>query len=80
MKLLTTLSTVAPDKCGHFIAGLLIYAPLHFIDPVVGLIGVAVAAVGKEVYDYLHRDNHTPDVWDAVATMLGGVIGFISGM
>jgi len=78
--LLNQLANIPQDKCGHFIAGLLIYAPLHFIDPVVGLLGVAVAAVGKEVYDYLHRDNHTPDVWDAVATMLGGGIGFISGM
>jgi len=78
--LLNQLANIPQVKAGHFIAGLLIYAPLHFIDPVVGLLGVAVAAVGKEVYDYLHRDTNTPDVWDAVATMLGGVIGFISGM
>jgi hypothetical protein len=78
--MLNQLANIPPDKCGHFIAGLLIYAPLHFIDPVVGLIGAAVAAVGKEVYDYLHRGNHTPDVWDAVATMLGGLVGFAGTM
>jgi len=78
--LLNWLNSIPPDKTAHFAVGVLIYAPLHFIDPVVGLLGVAVAAVGKEGYDYLHRDNHTPDVWDAVATMLGGIVGFISGM
>jgi len=78
--LLNWLNSIPADKVAHFAVGVLIYAPLHFIDPVVGLLGVAVVAVGKEVYDYLHRDNHTPDVWDAVATMLGGVIGFTLGI
>jgi len=78
--LLNWLNSIPTDKVAHFAVGVLIYAPLHFIDPVVGLLGVAVAAVGKEVYDYLHRDTNTPDIWDAVATMVGGIIGFISGM
>jgi len=78
--LLNWLNSIPADKVAHFAVGVLIYAPLHFIDPVVGLLGVAVAAVGKEVYDYLHRDNHTPDVWDAVATMLGGIVGFACTM
>jgi len=78
--LLNWLNSIPPDKTAHFAVGVLVYALLHFIDPAVGLLGVAVAAVGKEVYDYLHRDTNTPDVWDAVATMLGGGIGFISGV
>jgi len=41
---------------------------------------VAVAGIGKEIYDYLHRDKRTPDIWDALVTMLGGVIAFISGV
>lgn len=65
------------DKAYHVIAGVLIYAAAHFVSPVVGLIAVAVAAVGKEGYDYRHRDKHTPDLWDAVATIFGGIIGFI---
>lgn len=75
------LSRLHQDKTGHFIAGVLIYyTTLHFIDPFVGLLSVAVVAVGKEVFDCLHRDKHTPDMWDAVATLLGGIIGFIAGM
>ena len=68
------------DKALHFIVGVLIYAAAHFTSPVVGMIAVAVAAVGKEVYDYMNRDKHTPDLWDAVATVLGGAAGFVSGL
>ena len=74
------LANIPQDKAGHFIAGLLIYALLHFIAPVIGLLAVAVAAIGKEGYDYMNRAKHTPDVWDAVATLLGGLVGFISGI
>jgi hypothetical protein len=35
-------------------------------------------ALAKEVYDYNHP-NHTADVWDWVATVLGGVLGLILG-
>jgi hypothetical protein len=68
------------DKALHFIVGVLIYAAAHFISPVVGMVAVTIAAVGKEVYDWFHRDRHTPDVWDAVATIAGGVVGLICGL
>jgi len=68
------------DKALHFIVGVLIYAAAHFIHLVVGMVAVTVAAVGKEVYDWFHQDRHTPDLWDAVATMAGGVAGFICGL
>jgi hypothetical protein len=28
----------------------------------------------------MNRDKHTPDLWDAVATLLGGAAGFVSGL
>lgn len=74
------LTKLPHDKALHFIVGVLIYAAAHFVSPVVGMAAVAVAAVGKEVYDYANRDKHTPDVWDAVATVLGGAAGFVSGL
>ena len=80
MSILTLLANIPQDKAGHFIAGLLIYALLHFINPLIGLMAVAIAAIGKEVYDYLNRDKHTPDVWDSIATMLGGLIGFVCSL
>jgi len=72
--------TLPLDKCLHFIVGVLIYAVAHFVSPMIGIIAVGVAAVGKEIYDWFHRDKHTPDVWDAVATIGGGVVGFICGI
>ena len=38
------------------------------------MVPVLIAAVGKELYDARHRDKHTPDVWDAVATTCGGLV------
>ena len=74
------LRSVPADKQGHFIVGLIAYMALHFVSVTVGLAVVAVLAVGKEVYDWFHRDRHTPDLWDAVATMAGGVAGYICGL
>jgi hypothetical protein len=67
------------DKALHIIAGVLAYAAFHFISPAVGMVAATVAAVGKEIYDYFNKDKHTPDVWDAVATIGGGVLGLICG-
>ncbi len=33
------------------------------------LIPVVTAGVGKEVYDHYNIETHTPDIWDAVATI-----------
>jgi hypothetical protein len=74
------LNKLPHDKALHVIVGVLAYAAFHFVSPLVGLVAVAIAAVGKEIYDYMHRDKHTPDVWDAVATMGGGLLAFISGV
>jgi hypothetical protein len=80
ISLINVLLKLPHDKALHFIAGVLIYAVAHFIHPAVGMVAVTVAAVGKEVYDWFRRDRHTPDLWDAVATMAGGVAGFICGL
>jgi hypothetical protein len=36
---------------------------------------VSLIAALKEYYDYKHKDKHTPDIWDWVATSLGGIVG-----
>lgn len=40
-----------------------------------GFIGACLLAVGKEIYDYQHRDTHSPSLRDALVTVLGGAIG-----
>ena len=77
---MSLLANIPQDKLSHFIVGLLIYALLHFLDPVVGLLGVAVAAIGKEVYDYMNRPRNNPEIMDALATVCGGIVGFICGV
>jgi hypothetical protein len=68
---------VPADKQMHFIGGLVIAA---LFTPFIGAYSitvVAIVALLKEIYDYLHKDIHTPDFWDWVATMLGGILGFV---
>ena len=66
---------IEQDKILHFLAGLLI-AILGgvIIDPITG-IGLAIAAgIAKECYDDYH--DKKIEVWDAVATAIGGCVGF----
>jgi uncharacterized membrane protein len=65
------------DKALHILVGVLLYAGFHFLSPMIGMVVVTTAAISKEIYDYMHRDKHTPDVWDAIATVAGGCVGFI---
>lgn len=72
------LLKIPHDKLLHFSAGVLVYLAFHFIDVQVGLIAALVVAVGKEIYD--HKQDRKPDFNDALATMLGGLTGFICGI
>lgn len=69
------------DKSLHALAGAVIFSAAYVLFSIAGLPAlhiatgaVVLAAVGKEVYDYMHRDKHTPDLMDAVATIIGGAI------
>lgn len=65
------------DKQMHFIGGLVIAAVLTPFIGAYSIIIVAIIALLKEVYDYMHPESHTADFWDWVATVLGGVVGFV---
>jgi hypothetical protein len=68
---------VPADKQMHFIGGLVIAALLTPFIGAYSIVVVAIVALLKEIYDYLHKDIHTPDFWDLVATVLGGLVGFV---
>jgi len=74
-KLLAFLNAIPSDKIYHCLVGVILFAIGNLVG--YGLAVAIIGAVGKEIYDYLHKDNHTPDVWDAVATTLGGLLGYI---
>jgi hypothetical protein len=65
------------DKQMHFIGGLVIAALLTPFIGAYSIVVVAVIAALKEIYDARHPDKHTADFWDWVATVLGGVVGFV---
>ena len=65
------------DKQLHFACGLVIAALLTPFIGAYAILVVSTIAMLKEVYDYLHKDKHTPDFYDWVATTLGGVLGTV---
>lgn len=62
------------DKAFHFLAGWAIAATFQSV-PLIAAALVAVAAIGKEIWD--KRGHGTPELMDAVATLLGGVCGLV---
>ena len=58
------------DKVSHFCVGMSIVAILYPFGILPAAAATMIAAVGKEVWD--SYGNGTPDVMDAVATIVGG--------
>ena len=50
------------------------FGAIAALSPWYPMLAVLVVAFGKEVYDYYHRDKHTSDGADAVATIVGGFV------
>ena len=68
------------DKALHVIAGVAIYAVFHFAGDMLALFMVALIAATKEAYDLQHPDRHTAEFGDFVYTVLGGLLGYFSGL
>lgn len=65
------------DKLLHLVVGLAIFiVTVPFAGPVWAFGLACVVGFVKELYDIRHRDKHTPDLWDAIATATGGAAGF----
>lgn len=47
-----------------------------------GMLAAALAGMLKEMWDARHPDSHTADRWDALSTLLGGVLawGVLTGL
>lgn len=75
------LPVIPQDKANHFVYGAVIFTVAYVLFTIAGLPALPIAAgavvgfaVGKEVYDKMHKENHTPDIKDALATMAGGFV------
>ena len=74
-KILAFLNSIPADKVAHCLGGVILFAIGQLFG--YGLLLAVVVGFLKEIYDYMHKDKHTPDVWDWVATSLGGLLGYI---
>ena len=74
-KIIAFLNNIPVDKVYHCFGGVVLFAIGQLFG--YGLFLAVLGAITKEIYDYFHQDKHTPDVWDAVATTLGGLLGYI---
>jgi glycopeptide antibiotics resistance protein len=74
-KILAILNSIPSDKVAHCLGGVVLFAIGQLFG--YGLALAILGAVTKEIYDYLHPENHTADVKDAIATTLGGLLGYI---
>jgi hypothetical protein len=61
------------DKQAHFSVGAILALIAYIVIGYWALLLVAIVAGAKEWYDYTHP-NHTADVWDWVATLLGAIV------
>ena len=77
--MLKKLANVPHDKLLHFYYGSLLAAGVCVLAGAVwSMFVVVVVAAGKEVYD--RYNNGTVDVWDAVWTVYGGTVVWISSI
>ena len=73
--ILQRLNAIPADKVAHFASGVILFAAaMPFIGPRYAMALVILTSIAKAIYDAFHRDIHTPDVFDAVATSLGGAV------
>lgn len=74
-KIIAFLNSIPSDKVYHCLGGVVLFAIGQLFG--YGLALAILGAITKEIYDYLHPENHTADVKDAIATTLGGLLGYI---
>lgn len=67
---------IAIDKQAHFWWGWAVSASLYPLFGWAGLILTAIMALGKEYRD--SKGHGTPDKWDFVATVIGGIVGSLA--
>lgn len=75
--ILSKLNAIPADKVAHFASGTILFAlALPGIGAQYAMALVIIVGFVKELYDALNREHHTPDVWDVVATILGGLTAY----
>ena len=66
---------MAKDKQGHLLIGFIIALSTGWVSIWFGIIAAATIGLMKEIYDHLHRERHTVEFLDFLATAAGGLLG-----
>ena len=74
-KLIAFCNAIPTDKVYHCLGGVVLFAIGQLFG--YGLLLCIIGAITKEIYDYFHPESHTADWKDALATTLGGILGYI---
>jgi hypothetical protein len=64
------------DKLYHFFAGILIYIFFDVLFDIWNIIPVIIIGGLKEIYDR-YSGKGTPDWWDFIWTIMGGIVAFL---
>lgn len=67
------------DKVLHALVGFIAGVLFSIISPLVGVIGVLILAIGKELYDLKIKKTEF-DFFDMFSTIFGGVVGIMALM
>jgi len=81
-QVLSLCGRIPPDKLAHALGGATFTAfacpALYYLgDPtylLTSLLAVMCVGLFKEVYDALFRAKHSVELWDALATLCGGLM------
>lgn len=65
---------IPADKQAHFISGAILGAIFYIFIGYACILVVSSIACLKEFYDWEHKAIHTPDIFDWLATSLGGFL------
>lgn len=70
---------IPKDKLLHFIAGAaIVYLCSVFLSLSISLLICVIIGFAKEyIYDIRYPNKHTVDLYDALVTVLGGVVVFV---
>jgi len=79
-KIFNFLNNLPRDKKDHALFGLLTYSFIALYSANIAISVVMVQAIGKEVYDAYHKDIHTADRYDALATFIIPMVLWIIGV
>lgn len=69
------IRAIPQDRCLHIIAGMFIFAAMHFVTWQLAVAAVVLAGILKELVD--HFTGGDVSAWDVAATLSGGLLGLL---